>query len=139
MAFLCEAVTCWFSSSVTKLLPHNDSPTGKHALTLRRRLSIHVQSQRRSLHNTKAAYQLSFTRLCNQLTSDDGVVAAPVKEYASRRRRTTVDLVSLNVVKGKLRWWLNECERRTCYVSTSKLNLVRAVEHQQRLERLNAS
>ena len=102
MAFLCEAATFWFSSSVTKLLPHNDRPTGKHTLTPRRRLSIHVQSQRRGLHNTKAAYQLSYSGLCNQLTSDDGVVAATVKEYASRRRRPTVDLVSLNVVKGKL-------------------------------------
>ena len=102
MAFLCEAATCSFSSSVTKLLPDNDRPTGKHALTLRRRLGMHVQSQRRGLHNTKAAYQLSYSGLCNKLTSDDGVVAAPVEEYASRRRRTTVVLVSLNVVKDKL-------------------------------------
>ena len=35
--------------------------------------------------------------LCAQpLTFDKGIVAAPVKEYASRRRSTTVDLVSLN-------------------------------------------
>ena len=30
------------------------------------------------------------------LTFDKGIVTAPVKEYASRRRSTTVDLVSLN-------------------------------------------
>lgn len=32
-----------------------------------------------------------------RLTFDNGVIDAPVKEYASGRRRTTVDLVSLDV------------------------------------------
>lgn len=43
--------------------------------------------------------------VCNQIfTSDNGVVAAAVKKYASRRQGTAKDLVSLDVGKGEKRW-----------------------------------
>ena len=42
-----------------------------------------------------------------QLTFDNGIIAAPVKEYAGRRRRTTVDLVPL--IDGNRKWIWSVC------------------------------